>query len=284
MAGKTWLVMDGNNLAHRAFYALTEDLSHEGVSTAMLFGVFRDIAIMTQKFQTPHIAFCFDAGRPRRLEKLPTYKETREKNRKALDPDTALKYKAMRRQIRDLQCDILPGMGYANVFWEGGYEADDCIASFVYGLGARDDAIIVSSDKDLYQLLGTNVKIYRPTAKEVYTLQKFKEEWGLPPTKWAEVKAIAGCDTDDVPGIRGVGEKTAAKYLRNELKPTSKAAQSIADGMAKWKKNIPLVTLPYPGTPCFFPKQDRVSLKTWRVACTRFGMRSLIEDAPLFPQ
>lgn len=280
----TWVVFDANNLCHRAFHALKEDLSYEGVSTGMFYGVFRDIVTLSHKFATPNIAFCFDCGVPARASKLKTYKSSRKQKRLELPQEEYDRYKAMRQQIRRLRDEILPAMGYMNVFFAEGYEADDCIASFVYGLGKNDRAMVVSSDKDLYQLLAHNIRVYRPVTKEIITEKRFINDYGIPPSRWTEVKAIEGCGTDDVPGIDGVGTKTAVKYLLRQLKTTTKAFQAIEEGKAKWRRNLVLVTLPYPGTPRFQPRPDQVTPETWADTMESFGIKSLLTELPHFPQ
>ena len=104
---------------------------------------------------------------------------------------------------------VLPEMGFANVFEEKGYESDDIIASLVVGSDER--TVVISSDKDLYQLLNwCNICDIKGS---VYTKNMFIREYKINPSGWKRVKSIAGCNTDNIKGVKGVGEKTAIKYL-----------------------------------------------------------------------
>jgi len=98
-------------------------------------------------------------------------------------------------------------------------------------------------------------------------------EYGIAPSQWADVKAIAGCSSDGVEGVRGVGEKTAAKFLRGNLKPASKAHQAIVAGNNVWRRNLPLVRLPFPGVGKFDLESD--SELDWNPTFYKLGMSSL---------
>ncbi len=91
------------------------------------------------------------------------------------------------------------------------------------------------------------------------------------------MKAIAGCSTDEIKGVQRVGEKTAAKFIRGELKTTSAAYQNIILGNKIWKRNIPLVQLPYHGTDQFPLEVDDVNIQSWRHLAKKLGMKSLME-------
>jgi 5'-3' exonuclease len=149
-------------------------------------------------------------------------------------------------QFDDLIEDVLPGMGFKNVFDQNGYEADDLIAWIVNRF--PENYVIVSSDEDLWQLLRKErgLEISQWNYKELMTEEKFTKKYGLHPRQWAEVKAIAGCSSDNVEGIRGVGEPTAVKFLNKVLKD-GKAKKAIEQGQAVIDRNWNLVTLPFSG-------------------------------------
>ena len=104
--------------------------------------------------------------------------------------------------------------------------------------------VIVSTDQDLWQLLsGDRVTVWNPRTKKMLTEQAFRERWGIGPSQWADVKAIAGCPGDGVPGVPGVGEKTAAKFMAGRLKDTTKAYNRVVEANDLWERNLRLVRL-----------------------------------------
>ena len=111
--------------------------------------------------------------------------------------------------------------------------------------GRKQKTVIVTNDNDLLQLLDDRVIMYSVTTGEEKTKQWFEKRYGLPPKMWAEVKAITGCSGDNVVGIRGVGEKTAVKFLLGELNPKTKAFASIKENRKIIRRNFPLVVLPH---------------------------------------
>jgi hypothetical protein len=164
---------------------------------------------------TKQIAFCFDHGKPKRARLYPAYKA----NRKPESIEDKEHRSERNRQINLLRNEYLPAIGFKNVFWQEGYEADDLIASIVRSNARLTDIAILSSDKDLYQLLSPRVFMWNRGKKT--TLQSFYQEWGIKPDRWAEVKAMAGCTSDNIEGIDGVGEKTAIKFLNLVLRALS---------------------------------------------------------------
>lgn len=280
MRKRTWLIFDCNYLCHRAFYAM-KNLSWEEVKTGVIYGVFRDICTLQSLFNTPHVAFCFDSVKSLRRLVYPNYKWDRQ------TPDNMEEQDAkdeLSRQIRLLRREYLYEIGYRNVFSQRGYEADDLIASIVlHSLTKKDDAVIVSSDHDLYQLLTPRVCMYNPHHKNTITHESFYQEYKVSPTQWVDVKAIAGCNTDKIRGIAGVGEKTAAKFINGTLKPKAKTFQSIVHGDAIWKGNRRLVLLPYPGTKNCNLQKDEVTKRKWLRMVDGLGMKSMhTEFTPIF--
>jgi 5'-3' exonuclease len=145
-----------------------------------------------------------------------------------------------------------------------------------------DEAIIVSSDQDLYQLLHDRVRIWNPTKAKMITVGSFMKEWTIMPHEWVRVKACAGCRSVNIEGIVGVGEKTAVKWILDDLKPTTKAAKKIRDNIPMYNRNLQLVTLPYPGTRRFILQDDGfVTIENWQALCDRLGMRTLRNRPPI---
>lgn len=280
---KSWLLLDVNNLAYRAFHAMGE-LSFSAIKTGVVFGILRDVVSLQDQFATERVAFCFDSGEPRRRAIMGCYKLKRHTRHQHAPEAERTARQHMHQQVQALMRDYLPRIGYRNIFSQPGYEADDIIAQIVqHNIGEHDEAIVVSSDNDLLQLLRYNVLIFSPSKRKAVTLQSFTKEWGLSPTKWPSVKAIAGCSTDEVPGIQGCGEKTAAKFLRGEMSDTAQAFERITsdEGRARRKLNKRVVRLPLDGTDPVQLVDDEISLKGWHSVCDQLGMASLRHMSPL---
>ena len=270
---KPWLILDSNFLCWRAFHAMG-GLSFEGKMTGVLFGVFRDILHLQREFDTNRIAFCFDSRESDRKVKYPKYKSTRANRYKEMSDDEANAHREFRRQIRDLQRQHLHDIGFRNVFLQKGKEADDLVAVICKAY-PKTKKIIVSSDEDLFQLLDANTTMWNPNQQRRLTLRWFEKTYNISPNRWADVKAIAGCSTDDVEGVKGVGEKTAIKFLNGTTNPKSKAHHSIIVNLKQTRRNLKLVSLPLAGTDPIRLLKDKVTDDKWTAKAEEFGMKSL---------
>jgi 5'-3' exonuclease len=194
-----------------------------------------------------------------------------------VDEEKAEAIQLLHDQIADLRTGYLPALGYRNIFIQKGYEADDIIASLCSSI-TDGEIVIVSTDTDLWQLLQwRRVTILRPDGT-FYAERAFTEEWNLEPCQWAWVKAIAGCKSDGVVGVVGVGEKTAAKYLNNLLPKKSKAYIAIRKA---WRAglidfNRGLVFLPLSGIKILELASDVLSSSKWDRVMRTLDMRSLL--------
>jgi len=279
----TWLYLDCHNLLYRAFYAMGK-LSHDGKSTGAVYGFLRDVQMLRQEFRTDRVAFCFDHGRNKRNRIYLPYKSGR-KNKKRT-PEEQEAYLDFKKQIELVKTDYLPSMGFSNVLYAKGYEADDIIASLCKSDAAMgDDVVIVSSDTDLYQLLTNTVSIYKPTQKELFTAKQFKQRYGIKPQEWVHVKALTGCHSDSIPGVPRFGEKTALSYLKGE-KVSWWKKDELFTKIQKFEtlrlRNIRLIKLPLPFTPRFELRPDEVTLDKWRSVAQRLGITSLPAPIPVF--
>lgn len=277
---KTWLILDCHGLCYRAYHTMGA-LSHGDMKTGVVFGFFKEVIGLKDDMGTDSIAFCFDSSKNRRRELFPAYKQKR--HSKELSEDELASLIDFKRQIARLRKEWLPMAGFSNVFWQSGYESDDLIASIVSTLPEQDEAIIVTADNDLYQLLSERVRIYNPNKRRMTDIVSFQKEFKLRPKQWAQVKAIGGCSTDEVPGVPGVGATTAMRYLRGELKPTSKKYLAIESsaGQAVIARNWPLVKLPFSAVGCFELRDDDVTEEKWRQVSDALGMKSLRGAAPV---
>lgn len=211
MATRRLLLLDGHSLAYRAFYALpVENFSTTtGQPTNAVFG-FTSMLINVLRDEKPtHVAAAFDVSRQTfRTESFPEYKANR-----ATSP---AEFKGQVDLIKEvLQALRIP------VLVADGYEADDIIATLVRESGAADEPMsvdIVTGDRDSFQLIDDRVTVLYPK-KGVSDLARMtpsavEEKYGLTPGQYPDYAALRGDPSDNLPGIPGVGEKTAAKWLR----------------------------------------------------------------------
>ena len=271
------LVIDANYIGHQARATMGE-LSNDDVPTGVIFGFLSRILSLSHSFKTNHLAFCWDSKHSYRKKKYPAYKQKR------IDDKTEEELKQLalaREQFTKLRRKILPAIGFRNIFMQPCLEADDLIASIVFGkLG---DWVIVSADQDLYQCLQNNTRMFNPSKRKMMTVERFKEEYKIHPSKWKDVKGIAGRTSDNLPGVKGVGESTAIKYLREKLKKDSVKYKAIEAGIESGlvEAHMRLVKLPYPKTkePIFAPNEFDV--KGLKRVCKKYGLSSFLKGEGL---
>lgn len=278
MEKKVWLVCDVANLAWRAFHTF-KGMSHGGSQTGVTYGLLRDFIQLMDLHATRHIAFCFSHGTSIRKQMHAGYKlhtpkeeENYQQNKEAFDD--------IRKQIERMKTKHLPKLGLKNIFYQDGYEGDDMIAVVCRCIPNKDEALIVSTDEDMLQLLNSQVSIWHPIKKECITVETFTQKWGIIPARWADVKALAGCKSDKVKGIKGIGEITAAKYIRGELVKGSNAYNLIQQGKDIYKANKKLVKLPLEGAKDVELQEDEIRQKAWKGLTEKLGMRSIANRVP----
>jgi DNA polymerase-1 len=204
----TLMLLDGNSLAFRAFYALPAEnfKTQGGLTTNAVYGFTAMLINLLRDEQPSHIAAAFDVSRQTfRLEKYPEYKAGR-----SATPDE------FRGQI-DITKEVLGALGIT-VLAEPGYEADDVIATLA--TQAENEGyrvLVVSGDRDSLQLVSDDVTVLYPR-KGVSELTRFTpeavlEKYGLTPLQYPDFAALRGDPSDNLPGIPGVGEKTATKWI-----------------------------------------------------------------------
>ena len=206
------VVIDANYLCYVNRFALSQGLSYRGHHTEIIFGFLRHINELARHFETKKFIFCWDARKSLRREIYPEYKTNRRVNQ--TEEENELDQIAY-VQFNEIKDNVLPKIGFTNIFYREGYEADDIIASIVKN--NPDRYIVVASDTDLFQLLDY-CSLYNIVKKSTTTKIIFEREHEISPDKWHLVKAIAGCGTDNVFGVQGVGEKTAIKFISGLLK------------------------------------------------------------------
>ena len=198
------LVIDGNHLAHRCRNVFS--LSNRGVDVSVTYGFLRVLSSLLSKWKPTSVIVCWDGGIPNyRRVAIPEYKANRHQDE---DP---FEYEEFLRQIRDLSDYVLPMMGVV-VVRKVGVEADDLIAhasQLLYG-----KVIIITSDKDMLQCVNDNVSMYNPNKEILYTPDVIEKEYGIPVNKLLDWRALQGDGSDNIPGVHGIGEKTASKLIQ----------------------------------------------------------------------
>lgn len=253
------VLIDVMNLANRAAHTTGGLYRPDGLPSGVLFGILRDCLEMERIFRTNTLIFCFDSRESLRRSVYPGYKAKRAETRKAESEDKQL----MRQEMHD-QVNVLPGLlreaGCRNLYKVTGYEADDLVASLVLN-NPDTEFVICSSDADCFQLLQEGrVTQWLPVAKHELTEKEFTEKYGIPPVQWCSLKAWTGCATDNIEGIRGIGEKKAAQFLRGVF-PDSTV---FTNRLEVYNRNIRLTKLPYAGCPVIRVR-EQVERMDWSV-------------------
>nr|WP_042354821.1 DNA polymerase I [Bacillus rubiinfantis] len=207
MEQKKLVLIDGNSIAYRAFFALPLLNNDKGIHTNAVYGFTMMLMKILEEEKPTHILVAFDAGKTTfRHQQFEEYKGGRQKT----PPELSEQFPFIR--------ELLDAYGIARYELEN-YEADDIIGTL--SLTAEKDGFevkIISGDKDLTQLasLETTVGITRKgiTDIEVYTPEHIKEKYGLIPKQIIDMKGLMGDASDNIPGVPGIGEKTAIKLLK----------------------------------------------------------------------
>lgn len=275
---KTFLIIDTTYLCYRSFYSTGGGGKREGLENGVVFGILRDIPYFQELHNASGIVFCFDHGISIRSKQFLFYKKARQE---VEERDWNNRKKIFLEQIKILKETILKEIGFKNIFYQDGYEADDFIASSCFSSGDHQ-CIIIGSDRDFFQLLSPRVIMWNPVTKQPYTEECLLKEYGVTPKQWVMVKAIAGCRTDGIPGVKSIGEKSAANYITGKMGKTTMLYKNIEEDKCIAKRNITLVQLPYPGTPIVTIKEDRINPEKWRQVMDKLQMKSIREKCPLF--
>ncbi len=205
--GETLVLIDGHSLAYRAFHALPADLkTSQGELTNAVFGFASMLLNVLRDEQPAYIAVTFDKGLTFRHEWYPEYKAHRAKM-----PDE------MRAQMERVR-QVVEALNIP-VFEQDGYEADDLLGTLVEQARARGvETLIVSGDMDLLQLVRDGVRVltsrWRFSDTVTYDEAAVRQRFGLTPEQLVDLKALIGDKSDHIPGVPGVGEKTAVALLQ----------------------------------------------------------------------
>lgn len=273
-----WILVDVSYLAHRAYHSMkTADLRRGENPVGAVYGFLAEVKRLGERFGSRRFLFAFDSSKSLRRQKYSWYKNRAVTN----DPKMLATKKAIYKQVQRLCDPILPAIGFQNCVTLDGYEADDVIyraADEAHRLGRH--AVMVSADEDLYQRISRRCVQYRPFNKEMVDLEEFRKRYeGIDPTDWPMVKALAGCKSDTVPGIPGVGEVYAARWVADVTIPSKQQKQ--IDEYVRANRHRPaleVVTLPFAGCPPVTLRDDDWTDHDWNIAVKELGMETLTRE------
>lgn len=200
------LILDSNSLLNRAFYAIPPLTNSEGIHTNAVYGFTNMLFKMKEEIKPDYIVAAFD-------RKAPTFRHKEYKDykagRKKMPPELGEQFPLVKEVLNLLA---------VNIYEIDGFEADDIIgtlAQFAEKNGI--EVFIVTGDRDALQLASDNIKVVITkkgvTETAVYNKEAFIEEFGVTPTQYIDVKGLMGDKSDNIPGVPGVGEKTAFKLI-----------------------------------------------------------------------
>ncbi len=202
----TLLMIDGNSMANRAFYGVPHLTNAKGVPTNAVYGFLNTLQAAIERFKPDALFVAFDISKKVfRHERYADYKGTRT---------------GMPEDLLVQMPLIKEALSYMNIetFGLEGYEADDIIGTMsAHQTALGGESIILSGDRDLFQLVGEHVTVCFPQSKgqemEIVTPEYLAEHYALTPELVIEMKGLMGDKSDNIPGVAGVGEKTAKKLL-----------------------------------------------------------------------
>lgn len=205
---KKLVLIDGNAIVHRAYHSIPKNFTNrKGEKTNVVYGFAMTLIKVLEDLKPEYLAASFDlAGPTFRHKEFKEYKATRIK----ADQDLYDQIPKVKELLKKMDVPI---------YEKEGYEADDCLGTIVEKSKSDDIQIyIVSGDKDIFQLINGHVKVYnlRKGLNQTAIVDKksIEEEYNLQPEDFIDLKALAGDASDNIPGVPGVGPKTATELLQ----------------------------------------------------------------------
>lgn len=195
-------LVDAHALCYRSYYAIKGLRNSQGQATNAVYGFVSTLRKILRDFQPKYMAICFDKeGKTNRQKKFVEYKIQR-----PAMPDDLISQIPLIKQV--VETYHLP------VFEMSGFEADDIIATLTKKFSAQDlDVVIVSDDKDMFQLVNDHVKIFSPRQDKLFDYTALKKDLGFDPGLVSDFLALAGDAVDNIPGVKGIGEVTARNLV-----------------------------------------------------------------------
>ena len=205
----TLVLIDGHALAYRAYFGMPTTFStSEGEPTHAVYGFANMLLAVWKEYEPEYFIITFDAGDTFRHQLYSEYKATREKM-----PDD------LRSQIERIE-QLVKAFNMP-IFTKEGYEADDLLGTLATQAAAQGiETLIVTGDRDAFQLVGPHIKVVYPGGQNRFDQRKLYDEaavearFGVPPNQLVDLKAMVGDTSDNIPGVKGIGDKTAAKLLQ----------------------------------------------------------------------
>lgn len=202
------LAIDGNSILNRAFYGIRALSTKDGRFTNGIYGFLTILMKLRDEVKPDGVAIAFDLKAPTFRHKM---YEGYKANRHGMPPELA-------QQLPVLK-ELLTALGYKIISLEG-YEADDILGTVAEMCKNGDECFIATGDRDSFQLVRDNVTVLLPhtkmgtTTTEIYTPARIMEEYGVTPTQMIDIKALQGDSSDCIPGVAGVGQKTAGDLIQ----------------------------------------------------------------------
>lgn len=238
-----YFFIDGSNLCYRVFWT-HKTLSHNNSSVGLLFGFFKNLIGLKKQFPDYIFTVVWDSKSIRRNKESQegvekgilsySYKSAR----KEKSEETNETFKDMFSQMDRLKESL--SLMNINQVASYGVEADDIIHSYCKKI-TDSEILILTSDKDYYQLLSDKVSIYDPIKKYTLTKTAFTQEFGIEPQQWVEVGGICGDKGDSIQGADGWGDITALKYIK-QYGTLENVLKAVEEKQEKNKKEIALLS------------------------------------------
>lgn len=284
------VLIDGHSLAYRAFFALPPDMAtSKGELTNAVFGFISMLLNVMRDHKPTHMAVAFDVGRSFRHDKFEDYKATRER----MPDELSIQIDRIKELIDAFNIPV---------YTAEGYEADDVLATLAHQAEQKDAAsLITTGDRDLLQVVDDKIWVLTSGRKFsdviIYTPEKVRERYKLSPRQIVDYKALVGDKSDNIPGVRGIGDKTAVKLLQqwgdldniyahiDEITPT-RARNALIEGRESAYLSRALATIvDVPGieldlAACEFGEYDRHRILQ---LFTELEFRTLIPRLPETP-
>ena len=196
-------IIDGNSYIHRAYHAMPPLTTSKGEAVNAVYGFIKMLLKVIADKKPDYLAVCFDhPSLTFRHKEFPLYKA----HRKEIDDALKNQMPLAREAVKALNIVSVEAPGF---------EADDLIATLAKQADAEGaEVVIVTSDKDALQMVGGNIKVWNEGKDIVYGRDEVKEKYGLFPEQLTDMFALMGDTSDNVPGVKGIGEKTAVKLMQ----------------------------------------------------------------------